>query len=100
VSTLLTYAYYTKLRHTYTYNEQNWDMIDMSYLNINDSHGVGELRRSWDGLPVNPSPKLDQISVNTVAKIKELTAMLDQPLYIMAVEKFNKQVSAFVYIYI
>lgn len=39
---------------------QGWDLVDLTYFKINDSHET--LRRSWDGLPVTPSPRASQLS--------------------------------------
>jgi len=71
-----------------------WDFIDLTYLNINDSHGT-TLRRSWDGKPVIPSPKIKILNLTKpilVQRINELTKRLDQPLYSLGLNKFNKLV--------
>lgn len=77
-------------------------MIELSYLNINDSHqnngNKQVLKRSWDGLLVTPSLKLKDMNLETLNRIKELTKVLDQPLYNMALEKFNQQVFICVFI--
>jgi hypothetical protein len=81
-----------------------WDAIDLTYVKINDSHqasrqakatsngggaggdsgdhggGGAALRRSWDGVPVTPSPKASEMSASTRSRIQELVAGLDTPL--------------------
>jgi len=95
-----------------------WSLIDLTYLRINDSHQAqslrpqgnngqsnresddhrnskrGFLRRSWDGLPVTPSPRVSNLATATKERISELTGQLDGPLYALAKEKFGAQVQA------
>jgi hypothetical protein len=54
----------------------------------------GLLRRSWDGLPVTPSPPVASLTLATRQRISELTAQLDAPLYALAVQKFEAQMQA------